>query len=285
MEAIKIELEKYHIMDSHPYVIEVYKDKKFLGYSTGQSDYDKDGILIPQIKFNNGDGYRIFSEIQVEECIDKLKRVFHKDGYIFKVLNRYNGEYASCWTDVTAEDKYKFVLYLDMDGVTASNNYIIKVHNAFIKEGDDENKDFEYRNFMQSWCLQKEAVECLNKLYDVAPYTIVLSTTRRFELGIEEWNLVYRLNGVKAQIDGRTSKISKENYVGWREDEIEEYHSRDRGLSTLKNLPLIIIDDDKFDLMKYEDKLINVKTETGLTMEYFNEIIQKLKEQGVDINE
>ena len=49
-----------------------------------------------------------------------------------------------------------------------------------------------------------------------------------------------------------------------------------------ENIPFIIIDDDSFDLQKYKDKLINVKTETGLTMDYYDEIIEKLKNQGVE---
>ena len=50
----------------------------------------------------------------------------------------------------------------------------------------------------------------------------------------------------------------------------------------LNNIPFIIIDDDSFDLQKYKDKLINVKTKSGLTLDYYNETIEKLKLQGVE---
>lgn len=177
---------------------------------------------------------------------------------------------------------YKFILYLDMDGVTAGSNYIIKIHEALVDE-NEENKDFEYRNFMQQWCFQKEAVEFLNRLYDIVPYTIILTTTRRFELTPTEWNTVYRINRIKAYIGGRTRKISKENYISWREYEIEDYHFKGEGMFTFKNIPFLIIDDDYYDLQMYKDKLIHVNTETGLTMDYFQEALDKLKLQGIDI--
>ncbi len=184
---------------------------------------------------------------------------------------------------IETDEKYKFILYLDMDGVTAGSNYIVKIHNALIHK-EDENKDFEYRNFMQQWCFQKEAVEFLNKLYDVAPYTIILTTTRRYELTPTEWNTVFKINKVKAYIGGRTNRIPKENYISWREDEIEDYHFKGSGMFTFKNIPFLIIDDDIFDLYKYEDNLIHVDTETGLTMDYFQEALDKLKAQDVKIN-
>ena len=180
-------------------------------------------------------------------------------------------------------ENYKFILSLDMDGVPAGSNYIIKIHNALIQE-HDEKKDFEYRHFMQQYCFQKEAVEFLNKLYDLVPYTIILSSTRRFEFTPTEWNTIFKINRVKAYIGGRTNKISKGEYISWREDEIEDYHFKGSGMFTFKNIPFLIIDDDIFDLYKYEDKLIHVDTETGLTLQYLNEAIEKLKKQGVEIN-
>lgn len=173
------------------------------------------------------------------------------------------------------DTNYKFIMYLDMDGVTASENYIVKIHECFIKD----DKEWKYRNFMQQYCLQKEAVETLNAIYDIAPYTIILSTTRRFEFTPTEWNLIYRLNGVKAYIGGRTDKSANH----WREDEILEYHNKDAGMFSFKDRPFIVIDDDIFDLHKIEDKLIHVNTKTGLTMDYYDEIIDKLKRQGVEI--
>lgn len=285
MKAKKIDLTNIYYSDSHPYVIEVYKENKFLGYSNGQSVLDsKNSTITPYINLNDGDGYRTFSISQMMDSIDKLRRLFNRDGYTFKTLNCNTKEYEDTWSDITAEDKYKFILYLDMDGVTAGSNYIVKIHNALVNK-DDENKDFEYRNFMQHWCFQREAVEFLNKLYDMLPYTIVLSTTRRFELTIPEWNLIYKLNDVKAHIDGITRKIPNNNHISWRENEIEEYHFRDRGiLYTLKNIPFLIVDDDCFDLQKYKDKLIHVNTETGLTMDYFSEALEKLKAQDVKID-
>lgn len=173
---------------------------------------------------------------------------------------------------------FKFILYLDMDGVTASSSYIIKIHNYIINK-EDENKDWEYRNFMQNWCFQKEAVECLNSIYDIIPYKIVLSTTRRFELDINGWNTVFKINKIKAEIIGRTSKCAfDKNKYTWREDEIYKYHYIDHDL---KDVSLIIIDDDSFDLQKFEDKLIKVDGTEGLTMKYYKEILDKLYKQGI----
>lgn len=177
-----------------------------------------------------------------------------------------------------------FILYLDMDGVVTSSNYIVKIHDAFVGNSNDEDKDFYYRNFMHQWCFQKEAVECLNKLYDLVPYAIIITSTRRFELVPVEWNTVFQINGIKAYVGGRTNKLSKykDDKYAWREDEIEDYHFRG-GTSVLKDFPLIIIDDDDFDLQIYKDKLIHVNTETGLTMDYYNEILDKLEMQGINI--
>lgn len=180
-------------------------------------------------------------------------------------------------------ENYKFILYLDMDGVMTGSNYIIKIHDALVDK-NDENKDFEYRNFMQQYCFQKEAVQFLNKLYDLIPYTIILSSTRRFEFTPTEWNTIFRMNRIKAYIGGRTKKISKGEHISWREDEIEDYQFKGSGMFTFKNIPFLIIDDDIFDLYKYEDKLIHVNTDTGLTLQYFDEAVNKLKKQGVEIN-
>lgn len=183
-------------------------------------------------------------------------------------------------TNINAQ-QFRFILYLDMDGVTASSDYIIKIHDTFVGKQDDENKDFRYRNFMQQWCLQKEAVDCLNAVYDKFPFVIILTSTRRFELTPTEWNTIFRINDVKAYVGGRTNKIPKGNHISWREDEITDYHFKKDSMFNFENIPFIIIDDDSFDLQKYKDKLVNVKTETGLTMDYYDEIIEKLRVQGV----
>lgn len=178
---------------------------------------------------------------------------------------------------------YKFIMYLDLDGVLTSDDYIEYIHKSFIEyEGQDE---FHYRNFMHKYCFQYEGIECLNKLYDKFPYEIVLTSTRRFEFTIDEWNFIFKLNRLKPEIRGRVSKFAfdKDKFT-WREDEIYKYHFHESPAS-FRELPFIIIDDDTFDLMKYKDKLIHVKTETGLTLNNYNEIIDKLKIQGVDLNE
>lgn len=182
------------------------------------------------------------------------------------------------------EVKYKFILYLDLDGVLTSNNYIEMIHKVFVNKKD---KNFHYRNIFQQYMFQEEGINCLNALYNIIPYTIIISSTRRFEFTPSEWNFLFKLNGIKAYVGGRTDCYSKnkEHRFSWREDEIEKYHFIDGGMFSFKHLPFIIIDDDTFDLHKYEDKLVNVKTKTGLTMDYLDEILDKLKLQGVDIDE
>lgn len=179
------------------------------------------------------------------------------------------------------ETKYKFILYLDYDGVLNSENYFVKIHDLFIKGQDgegDEEKDYTYRNFMHQFCIQKEAVECLNKVYDKFPFCIILTATRRFEFTCTEWNFFFnKLNKVKAYVGGVTGKSEKH----WREDEIEAYHFKDCGMFSFKRLPFIILDDDTFDLQKFKDKLVNTNYKTGLTLDYYDEIIEKLKQQGV----
>lgn len=183
------------------------------------------------------------------------------------------------------KDQFKFIMYLDMDGVLTSGNYIIKMHDCFVGKQDDENKDFRYRNFMHQWCFQTEAVDCLNKLYDLAPYTIILSSTRRFQLTPTEWNTIFRINDIKAYVGGRTGKVPKDNYISWREDEIKQYHYNMGSMFTFNKIPFIVVDDDCFDLMELEDRLIKVDTDKGLTLEHLDDMVNKLKIQGVKFND
>ena len=45
-------------------------------------------------------------------------------------------------------EKYKFIMYLDMDGVLMSEKYIIYIHDTFIKDKKERNEtEFYYRNF------------------------------------------------------------------------------------------------------------------------------------------
>lgn len=179
-------------------------------------------------------------------------------------------------------DKCKFVLYLDLDGVLTSSNYIVMVHKSFVKKND---KKFHYRNFMHQYCFQEEGVQYLNELYDLAPYCIVLTSTRRFQFDKNEWTFLFSLNGIKAEVVGRTDSFSfKPDRFTWREDEIYKYHYHSSPFGK-NDTPFIIIDDDNFDLMTYTDKLIHVNTETGLTMEYLEETKQKLKNQNVELKE
>lgn len=179
-------------------------------------------------------------------------------------------------------EKYKFIMYLDLDGVLTSSDYIKYIHKRFI---NSRHKEFEYRNFMHKYCFQREAVECLNKLYDLLPYCIIITSTRRFEFTPTEWDFIFKLNGIKPYVGGRTLSFSKnKNRFTWREDEIEQYHYNKGSMFNFEKIPFIVIDDDIKDLMKLQDKLIKVKTKGGLTLEYYNEIINKLKLQGVEIN-
>lgn len=182
-------------------------------------------------------------------------------------------------------ENYKFILYLDLDGVLTSEDYIIYIHNSFVKNENDENNktNLHYRNFMQQYCFSKKAVDFLNKLYDNIPYCIILTSTRRFEFTSTEWNLIFKLNGIKAYVGGRTNKLKeyKHDKYNWRAEEIEDYHFKGKGMFTFKNIPFLIIDDDNFDLLEYEDKLIHVNPKTGVTLDYYNEVLEKLKVQGV----
>lgn len=182
------------------------------------------------------------------------------------------------------DEKYKFIMYLDMDGVLMSEKYIIYIHDTFIKDKKERNEtEFYYRNFMHKYCFQKEAVDFFNKLYEKFPYCIILTSTRRFEFLPKEWNLIFSINNVKAYVGGRTASFSKDkSKFTWREDEIEQYHFSGSKSFSFRKLPFLIIDDDSYDLQRYKDKLINVKGETGLTLDYYNEALEKLKLQGVE---
>lgn len=174
----------------------------------------------------------------------------------------------------------KFILYLDLDGVLTSENFIVYTHNCLTEYNENKNKNtLHCRNFLQRFCFQQEGIDYLNKLYNEIQYDIVLSSTRRVEFSLDNWNFIFNLNKIKPKIIGITPHFSfnKDRYT-WREDEIYKYHFID---NKLNNIPFIIIDDDIFDLQKYKDRLIKVNTESGLTLDYYNETLEKLKNQGV----
>lgn len=176
----------------------------------------------------------------------------------------------------------KFLLFLDLDGVLTSENYIVYTHNCLTKYNKDKNKNsLHCRNFLQRYCFQKAGIDYLNKLYEHTKYDIVLSSTRRFEFDLDKWNFIFKMNSIKPDIIGITTRFSfnKEKFT-WREDEINKYL-----IDNKIKIPFIVIDDDKFDLMTLEDKLIHVNTKLGLTLNNYNETKIKLKKQGVDIDE
>lgn len=160
------------------------------------------------------------------------------------------------------EDKFKFVLYLDMDGVLTSEDYIVKIHNSLMNDMTKE--EYRYRHFMQQYCFQTEAIDCLNKVYNQFPFVTILSSTRRFEFTPTEWNVIFGINSYKSYIGGRTNKLKQytNDRYNWRADEIRDYHFKGDGMFTFKNIPFIIIDDDNFDLLEFEDNLIHVNTKT-----------------------
>lgn len=176
----------------------------------------------------------------------------------------------------------KFYMFLDLDGVMSPSNHLIQIHNKLNKyELENQRKEmFSYINFMQHYCFSYNAIQFLNDIYDSIPYNIVLTSTRRYEFSIAEWNTIFKINKIKAPIVGRTDKYSKtENHFIWREDEIEKYIT-DYNLS---EYPYIVIDDDVADLLNIKDHLINVNTDTGLTMNYIQLILRLLILQGLDV--
>lgn len=183
--------------------------------------------------------------------------------------------------DNKKDNNFKFILYLDMDGVLTSEDYIIKIHESLMNDMTKE--EYRYRNFMQQYCFQKEAIDCLNKVYDKFPFVTILSSTRRFEFTPTEWNTIFGINDYKSYIGGRTDKLKHytNGRYSWRADEIRNYHFKEKSMFNFKDIPFIIIDDDNFDLLEFEDKLIHVTTKHGLTLDYYDEIVQKLEIQGV----
>ena len=171
---------------------------------------------------------------------------------------------------------YEAFVFLDLDGVMTSNNYIINIHNTFIR--DKEFPNHHYKNFMTQYCFQQEGVVFLNELAKNFKYAIIISSTRRYEFSPEEWNFIFRLNGIHVPVIGTTYKTV---YSNLREDEIEEY----REINHIQNIPFIAIDDDIFDLktLNQENKLIKVDTKEGLTVFYLRQAINLLNQQKEEL--
>ena len=171
---------------------------------------------------------------------------------------------------------FECFIFLDLDGVMTSEDYIIKMHECFIKDKEDPN--FHYRHFMQQYCFQEEGVEFLNKLYEKYTYAIVITSTRRYEFTPDKWNFLFQLNGIKAPVIGITSKILGN---GAREDEIMKY----RIDNYIDDVPFLAIDDDIFDLQEInvERKLIKVTTEKGLIPYYLPQAITSINQQKEEL--
>ena len=167
-------------------------------------------------------------------------------------------------------DNSKFILFLDLDGVLTPTNYLKMMHNKFITK----DKNFHYRNIMQRYIFDSDCVENLNQLYNKCKYSIVLTSTRRAEFTIEQWNFIFDINNIKADIIDCTP-VSP-NFV--RQDEIKQYINTNN-----ITIPFIIIDDDIYDLIYYRSRLVHVMTSEGYNKNYFNKTLDILKWQGVDV--
>ena len=166
-----------------------------------------------------------------------------------------------------------YIVFLDLDGVMTSTNYIEYVHKRFTLRG---NTKFKYRNFMHKYCFQEESIEYLNELYKLKPYGIVLTSTRRGEFKkMEEWNTIFKINGIDAPLIGRTE--CSENNI--REQEIIEYNKR----CLFKNRPFIVLDDDTYDLKSLKSNLVHIDGKYGLSPKYLKISVEKLQSQGVEI--
>lgn len=168
----------------------------------------------------------------------------------------------------------KFILFLDYDGVCNSEVFFRDIFKAIFKNEKD-GEYYYYRNFLDEFCIQESAVKTLNKLYDIIPFSIVLTATKRGSYNIRQWNAYFTFNNIKAKVIGKT----KYDRYRYRAREIKDY------LDTHNcNKPFVVVDDDHADLHEYDDKLINTETMYGLTEKYIPEILDKLKKQGVKIN-
>ena len=51
----------------------------------------------------------------------------------------------------------KFILYLDLDGVLTSEDFIVYTHNCLTKHNTNKNKNsLHCRNFLRQYCFQQE---------------------------------------------------------------------------------------------------------------------------------
>lgn len=167
-------------------------------------------------------------------------------------------------------DNSNFLLFLDLDGVLTPTKYLEEMHKKFITK----DKNFHYRNIMQRYIFDSNCVENLNQLYIKCKYSIVLTSTRRAEFTLEQWNFIFDINDIKANIIGCTP--TSDNFV--RQDEIRQYISKNN-----INIPFIIVDDDIYDLIYYRSRLIHVLSSEGYNKNYFNKTLDILKWQGVDV--
>ena len=87
-------------------------------------------------------------------------------------------------------------MFLDLDGVMSPSNHLIQIHNKLNKyELENQRKEmFSYINFMQHYCFSYNAIQVLNDIYDSIPYNIVLTSTRRYEFSIAEWNTIFKIS-------------------------------------------------------------------------------------------
>lgn len=146
---------------------------------------------------------------------------------------------------------FRNIIFLDIDGVMISNNNIKDYYLAHGKKGCPSAIPFD-----------EEALVLLAILVGATNAKIVLSSTWRVvEQDIDFFKEQLKIYNIEDSYIGNTK------YFGRREDEIESWIKEHEKNGERFNV--LVIDDDSFDLKKYEDRLVQTDVEKGFVREDF----------------
>lgn len=142
------------------------------------------------------------------------------------------------------------VIFLDIDGVLVTR--------GSLKKASGLRSPFD-----------PDCVEALNFLVEESKAVIVVTSSWKRILGLEELKDVFEHHGVIAEMIATTPNI-----LGSRGDEIE------RWLTGKDRIESFVILDDDSDMFPYEDNLVRTDSSSGLTLESVNKALKILGVAG-----
>jgi len=155
------------------------------------------------------------------------------------------------------------VIFLDMDGVINSADYLLRRRKDKIRKKKIKTKENRCIRM-----IDEKAVKLLNEIIEATDAKIVISSTWRIQNSTEMIQSYLNKRGFKGEVISQTPRFPFKD----RGDEIE------RWLKTHDSVESFIILDDSSDMGPMMDRLIRTTWATGLQQKHVEQAIKMLSE-------